>query len=174
VYRRFGTDLESPGFQRAPKYGKDTTLTGAVLFAQLFCASSDSLEHFFHLALLLGRDILKCTFDQSGVLAEDRNEHPASLLRERNSPNAAIALALHTANQPLLVQSIDCYADIPPTAVLMKYDEPFSCPYVPSRDTAWNHPDVLMPFRTDFCFGGSAASQPIQCPISSILPRCNS
>jgi hypothetical protein len=44
----------------------------ALSFAQFFGASSDSLEHFFHLALLLGRDILKCTFDESGVLAEDR------------------------------------------------------------------------------------------------------
>src|ERR1700747_1346427 len=83
----------------------------AVLFAQLFGASSDSLEHFFHLALLLGRDILKCTFDESGVLAEDRNEYPASLLCKRNRANAAIALALHTTDQPLLVQTIDCNAD---------------------------------------------------------------
>src|SRR6201984_2804738 len=83
----------------------------AVLFAQLFGASSDSLDHFFQLALLLGRDILKCTFDESGVLAEDWNEYSASLLRKRNSANAAIALALHTSDQPLLVQSIDCNAD---------------------------------------------------------------
>jgi len=89
---------------------EDTILTVALLFAQFFGASSDSLEHFFHLALLLGRDILKCTFDESGVLAEDRNEYSASLLRKRNSANAAIALALHTTDQPLLVQSIDCYA----------------------------------------------------------------
>src|SRR6202041_2047207 len=83
----------------------------ALLFAQFFSASSYSLEHFFHLALLLGRDILKCTFDESGVLAEDRNEYSTSLLRKRNSANAAIALALHTTDQPLLIQSIDCYAD---------------------------------------------------------------
>src|ERR1700723_742476 len=82
----------------------------ALLFAQIFGASSDSLEHFFHLALLLGRDILKCTFDESGVLAEDRNEYSPSLLRKRNSANAAIALALHASDQPLLVQAIDCYA----------------------------------------------------------------
>src|SRR6202040_1910739 len=83
----------------------------ALLFAQIFGASSDSLEHFFHLALLLGRDVLKCAFDESGVLAEDRNENSASLIRERNSANATIALAFHTADQPLLVQSVDCYAD---------------------------------------------------------------
>ena len=74
----------------------DTILTMLLLFAQFFGAFSDSLEHFFHLALLLGQDILKCTFDESGVLAEDRNEYSTSLLRERNSANAAIALALHT------------------------------------------------------------------------------
>src|SRR5258707_12564139 len=102
---------QSPGFQRVPRCVKDTILTVALLFAQFFGASSDSLEHFFHLALLLGRDILKCTLDKSGVLAEDRKEYPTSLLRKRNSANAAIALALHTTDQPLLVQSIDGYAD---------------------------------------------------------------
>ena len=56
------------------------TLTVVLFFAQVFGASFDSLEHFFHLALLVGRDILKCTFDESGVLAEDRNEYSASLL----------------------------------------------------------------------------------------------
>jgi len=40
-----------------------------LLFAQLFGASSDSFEQFFHLVPLDGRDILKCTFDGSGVLA---------------------------------------------------------------------------------------------------------
>ena len=54
----------------------------AFSFAQFFGASCDSLEQFFHLALLLGRDVLKCTFDESGVLAEDRNEYSASLLRK--------------------------------------------------------------------------------------------
>jgi hypothetical protein len=72
----------------------------ALLFAQFFGASCDSLEHFVYLALLLGRDILKCTFDESGVLAEDRNEYSASLFRKRNSANAAIALALHTCRGP--------------------------------------------------------------------------
>ena len=56
-------------------------LTVALLFAQFFGASSDSLEHFFHLTLLAGRDILKCTFHENGVLAEDRKEDPAPLLR---------------------------------------------------------------------------------------------
>lgn len=37
---------------------KDTILTVAVLFGQFSGASCDSLEQFFHLALLLGRDIL--------------------------------------------------------------------------------------------------------------------
>jgi hypothetical protein len=78
VHWRFGLNLESPGFQRVRKYVKDTILTVALLFAQFFGASSDSLEHFFHLPLLRGRDILKCTFDESGVLAEDRNEYSAS------------------------------------------------------------------------------------------------
>src|ERR1700721_2655538 len=57
----------------------DTILTVALLFAQFFGASSDSLEHFLHLTLLIGRDILKCTLDESGMLAEDRNEDPAPL-----------------------------------------------------------------------------------------------
>jgi hypothetical protein len=91
-------NLESSGFQRTPKYDKDTILTVALLFAQLFGAFSNSLKHFFHPALLLGRDILKCTFDESGELAEDRNEYSASLLRKRNNANAAIALALHTTD----------------------------------------------------------------------------
>jgi hypothetical protein len=56
----------------------DTILTVALSFAQFFGASYDSLERFFHLALLLWRDILKCPFDESGVLAKDRNEHSAS------------------------------------------------------------------------------------------------
>jgi hypothetical protein len=43
------------------------------------------------------------------VLTEDRNEYPASLLRKRNNVNTAITLALHTTDQPLFVQSIDCY-----------------------------------------------------------------
>lgn len=90
--------------QRAPKYVKDTILTAALLFAQSFGASSDSLEHFFYLAVFLGRDILKCTFDESGVLAEDRNEYSVSLLCKRDSANAAIAVALHTTDQPLPVQ----------------------------------------------------------------------
>jgi hypothetical protein len=60
----------------------------AFLFAQLFGASCDSLKHFFHLALLLGRDIVKCMFDESGVLAEDRNAYSASLFGKRNSANA--------------------------------------------------------------------------------------
>jgi hypothetical protein len=94
-----------------PKRFKGTILTVAFLLAEFFSASSDPLKHFFHLALLLRRDILKCTFDESGVLAEDRNEYSASSLCERNSANAAIALALDTIDQPLLVQSIDCYAD---------------------------------------------------------------
>ena len=96
--------------QRAPEYVRYTILTVALLFAQFFGASSDSLEHFFQLPLLLGRDILKCTFDESGVLAEDRNEYSAPLLRKRNSVNAAIALALHTTDQPLLIEPIDCHA----------------------------------------------------------------
>jgi SnoaL-like domain len=66
----------------------DTILTVALSFAQFFGASYDSLERFFHLALLLWRDILKCPFDESGVLAKDRNEHSASLPRKRNSANA--------------------------------------------------------------------------------------
>jgi hypothetical protein len=69
---------------------EDTILTAALFFAQFFGASCDSLKHFFHLALLLRRDILKCTFDESGVLAEDRNEDSASHLRRRNSANAEI------------------------------------------------------------------------------------
>jgi hypothetical protein len=92
VIWRFGVNLESSGFQRTPKCVKDTILTVALLFAQLFGASSDSLKHFSHLALLLGRDILKCTFDESGDLAEDRNEYSASLLRKRN--NAILPLCL--------------------------------------------------------------------------------
>jgi len=97
--------------QRAPNYVEGSILTVALLFGQFFGAFCDFLEHFFHLALLLGRDILKCTFDESGVLAEDRNEYAAPFLREGNSANAAIALAFHAADQPLLVQSIDRHAD---------------------------------------------------------------
>src|ERR1700684_1680114 len=89
----------------------DTILTVALLFAQFFGASSDFLEHFFHLTLLIGQDILKCTFEESGVLAEDRQEDPAPLFSQRNGANAAIALALHTTDQPLFVESIDCNAD---------------------------------------------------------------
>jgi len=66
---KFEADLESPSFQRSPKYLKDRILTVVLLFAQLFGASSDSFEQFFHLVPLDGRDILKCTFDGSGVLA---------------------------------------------------------------------------------------------------------
>ena len=68
---------------------EDTILTVALLFAQFFGASSDSLEHFFHLTLLVGRDFLKCTSDESGVLAEDRNEDPGPLHSQRNGANAA-------------------------------------------------------------------------------------
>jgi hypothetical protein len=52
----------------------------ALSFAQFFGAPSDLLEHFFHLAVLRGRDMLKCAFDESGVLAKDRNEYPPPLL----------------------------------------------------------------------------------------------
>jgi hypothetical protein len=90
---------------------EDTILTVAVLFAQFFGASSDSREHFLQLMLLVGRDFLKCTFEESGVLAENWNEDPVPLLSQRNGANAAIALALHTTDQPLLVKSIDCNAD---------------------------------------------------------------
>jgi hypothetical protein len=38
---------------------RNTILTVALLFAHFFGAFCDSLEHFFHLALLLGRYILK-------------------------------------------------------------------------------------------------------------------
>jgi hypothetical protein len=38
----------------ALEFVKDTVLTVATLFAQFFGTSSDSPEHFFHLALLLG------------------------------------------------------------------------------------------------------------------------
>ena len=69
VTRRFDANLESPGFQRVPKFVRGAILTVALFFAQLFGACCDFLEHFFHLVLLLGRDILKCTFDESGVLA---------------------------------------------------------------------------------------------------------
>ena len=90
---------------------KDLILTTALLFAQFFGASSDPLEQFFHLTLLVGRDILKCTFDESGVLTEDWNEDPAAFFSQRNGANAPIALALHTTDQPLLVKSIDGNAD---------------------------------------------------------------
>jgi hypothetical protein len=90
---------------------ENTILTVVLLFAQFFGASADSLEHFFHLTLLVGRDILKCAFDKSGVLAEDWNEDPAAFLSQRNGANAAIALALHAIDQSLLVQSIDGNAD---------------------------------------------------------------
>lgn len=82
---------------------RDAILTLALLFDQFFGASCDSLEPFFHLELLLGRDILKCTFDESGVLAEDRNKYSVSLFRKRNSANRAIARALHTTDQSLFV-----------------------------------------------------------------------
>ncbi len=75
---RFGANLESSGFNRAPQYTKDTILTATLLFAQFSRASSDLLEYFFQLALLLGRDILKCTFDGGGVLPEDR-ENPGQV-----------------------------------------------------------------------------------------------
>jgi hypothetical protein len=45
---------------------------------------------------------------EQGVLAEDRHEDPAPFLGQRNGANAAIALAFHTTDQPLLVKSIDC------------------------------------------------------------------
>src|ERR1700757_68199 len=89
---------------------KDPILATALLLGQFVGASCDSLEHFFQLTPLPRRDILKCTFHVNGVLTEDRNEYSASLLRKRNRANAAIVLAFHTTDQPLLVQSIDRYA----------------------------------------------------------------
>jgi hypothetical protein len=79
---RFGASPGSPDYEGAPEYVKDAILKGSFLFGQFFGAFSDSLEHFFELALLLGRDILKCTPDSSHVLAEKRNEYPVSLLRK--------------------------------------------------------------------------------------------
>jgi hypothetical protein len=89
----------------------DTILMVLLLFAQFLGAFSDSLEHFFHLTLLVGQNILKCAFDESGVPAEDWNEDPAAFFSQRNGANAAIALALHPIDQSLLVQSIDGNAD---------------------------------------------------------------
>src|ERR1700723_732911 len=82
-----------------------------VLFAQFFGASSDSLEHFFQLAPFLGRDILKGASDESSVLAEDGKEYSASFLGKRNGTHAAVAIALHATDQPLLVETINCDAD---------------------------------------------------------------
>jgi len=60
------------------KYVRDAMLTVALLFGKFFGASCDLLEHFLHLALLVGQEILKCALDESGVLGEDRNEYSAS------------------------------------------------------------------------------------------------
>jgi hypothetical protein len=119
---RTSTVLLPPDPQVGASVNSATTLRAALLFAQFFGAPSDSLEHFFHLALLRGRDILKCTFDEGGVLAEDRKEHPPSLLRKRNRPYAAIALAFHTTNQPLLMEPIDRHADRSGVEVYLRAD----------------------------------------------------
>src|SRR5580704_16086820 len=108
---RTATVLLPPAPQAGASANSATSLTVGLSLAQFFGAPSDSLEHFFHLALLRGRDILKCTFDEGGVLAEDRKEHPPSLLRKRNRAHTAIALALHTTDQPLLIEPIDRHAD---------------------------------------------------------------
>lgn len=62
--------------QRALKYCRDTIPMEDLSFAQFFVAPYDSLQRFFHLTLLLGRDILKRASNESGVFTVDRSEHP--------------------------------------------------------------------------------------------------